>query len=87
VDFSLSTIPSADSVASGGRAAIDDKCKAGEKLAHALACRKGPAFKSKARDPRSMITELLPQADRPRSEDEIANEAEWSGWEETIKHR
>jgi hypothetical protein len=34
-----------------------------------------------------MIAEVLLQADRPRSGDEIVPEAEWAGWEETIKHR
>jgi hypothetical protein len=53
---------------------MDDICKTGEKVAHALAYRKGPALKSKPCDPRSITTELL-QADRPRSGDEIVNEA------------
>jgi hypothetical protein len=52
-----------------------------------LACGEAPDLKSKPKDQRSIPADILPQAESPPSADEILDQAEMTGCQETFRRR
>jgi hypothetical protein len=52
-----------------------------------LACHQAPARKSKPKDQRSILADLLLRAESPPSADEIVDQAEKAGYQETFRPR